>query len=167
MKYQGRSSRAGGGCTRVGGISLAWRVYDVILLMAIACAYSLEWIGCCCVKPTKSMRRALLGMVRQVLYTIKARTVVMIGSPKRSGAAESHESVMLSRTGDGTMTSAALERVVEQATATYNDWWVEPLLGPGSCRRHRCVCSVNSFPSFFAPTRTRPEQLDWLSNPRM
>lgn len=60
----------------------------------------------------------------QVLYTIKARTVVMISSSRGAGlSTEEAAAEALSGAGDeGSMTSAALERVVTQATAAYNEW---------------------------------------------
>lgn len=58
---------------------------------------------------------------QQVLYTIKARSVVMISSA--SGGAFGEASANPAKGwDDGAMTSAALERVVDQATAAYNEW---------------------------------------------
>lgn len=52
----------------------------------------------------------------QVLYSIKAHTVVMITAAKGAGVSPDTASDR------GIMTSVALERVVAQATATYNEW---------------------------------------------
>lgn len=60
----------------------------------------------------------------QVLYTIKARTVVMVSSSRGAGLSASEAAAEDAASGGdgGIMSSAALERVVATATATYNEW---------------------------------------------
>lgn len=60
----------------------------------------------------------------QVLYTIKARTVVMVSSSRGAGLSASQVAAEDAASGGdgGSMSSAALERVVDTATATYNEW---------------------------------------------
>lgn len=66
-----------------------------------------------------------------MLYTIKARSVVMISSARGAGltASEAAAEAMASGGDGGSMTSAALERVVSQATAAYNEWCVPCVYG--------------------------------------
>lgn len=59
-----------------------------------------------------------------MLYSIKARTVVMVSSSRGAGVSAAQAAVETAAVGGdgGSMSSAALERVVATATATYNEW---------------------------------------------
>lgn len=60
----------------------------------------------------------------QVLYSIKARTVMMVSSSRGAGLSPAQAAAEDAAMGGdgGSMSSAALERVVATATATYNEW---------------------------------------------
>lgn len=60
----------------------------------------------------------------KVLYAIKARAVVMISSSSGTGLTDARSTAEAAARGADVdlMTSAALERVVSQATAAYNEW---------------------------------------------
>eukprot|EP00752_Nemacystus_decipiens_P007045 g6318.t1 len=70
---------------------------------------------------------AVTANLREVLYTIKARTVVMVSSSRGAGLSASEAAAEDAAAGGdgGSMSSAALERVVATATATYNEWMVD------------------------------------------
>ncbi|CAM9254093.1 unnamed protein product, partial [Scytosiphon promiscuus] len=70
---------------------------------------------------------AVTANLREVLYSIKARTVVMVTSSRGAGISTTQAAAEMAAVGGdgGSMSSAALERVVATATATYNEWMVD------------------------------------------
>lgn len=60
-----------------------------------------------------------------MLYSIKARTVVMVSASRGAGLSTAQATAEEAAMGGdgGSMSSAALERVVATATATYNEWY--------------------------------------------
>ncbi|CAM9674527.1 unnamed protein product, partial [Ectocarpus sp. 8 AP-2014] len=69
---------------------------------------------------------AVTANLREVLYAIKARAVLMVSSARGAGLSPAQVAAEAAAAGDGSsMSSAALERVVTTATATYNDWMMD------------------------------------------
>ncbi|CAB1115055.1 unnamed protein product [Ectocarpus sp. CCAP 1310/34] len=69
---------------------------------------------------------AVTANLREVLYAIKARAVLMVSSARGAGLSPAQVAAEAAAARDGSsMSSAALERVVTTATATYNEWMMD------------------------------------------